>query len=87
MHYCNLCGKYFGKNEVDYVKKRHINLYAMYRVKDDKGTLSRFNNLRNTYVIATTIYPWIIGVSENLVIKKDTVYCVVEVEQLYYTKR
>lgn len=85
MHYCNSCGKYFGKNEVDYVKKRHINLYAMYRVKDDKGTLSRFNNLRNTYVIATTIYPWIIGVSENLVIKKDTVYCVVEVEQLSST--
>lgn len=21
MHYCNSCGKYFGKNEVDYVKK------------------------------------------------------------------
>ena len=85
MHHCTKCGRYYGKNEVNYVKKKHINLYAMYRVKDDFGAISEFNNLRNTYVVATTAFPWTVACSQNLIIDKDATYQVVELEQITQT--
>lgn len=85
MHYCSICNKYYDKTGVKYIKKKHINLYTMYRVKDDFGTLSKYNNLRNTFVIATTVNPWMIAVSDELVIENDTTYAVVEVEQVSST--
>lgn len=86
MHYCSNCGKYYDKTGVKYIKKKHINLYTMYRVKDDRGVLSKYNNLRNTYVIATTINPWMVAVSDELVIEKNTTYSIVEVEQISSTQ-
>ena len=82
MNYCSSCGKYYDKTQIDYVRKKHVNLYAMYRVKDDNGAISKYNNLRNTYVVATTIYPWTVAVSEKLAIRENTTYSIVEIEQI-----
>lgn len=81
MYYCSKCGKHYGKNEVKYVKKKHGNLYVKYRVKDDKGAISKYSNLRNTYVIAITTNPWQVGCSNTLIIEKDSKYLLIEVEE------
>ena len=81
MYYCSKCDKHYGKNEVKYVKKKHGNLYAKYRVKDDNTVISKYSNLRNTYVIAITTSPWQVGACDTLVIEKDSMYSLVEVEE------
>ncbi|MDD2376231.1 MAG: class I tRNA ligase family protein [Clostridia bacterium] len=69
------------------VSKNKINVqnyHILFRVEDDPDyILAEYNNLRNTFLIASTIRPWtLIGIS-NLAIQNNEEYSIVETKSSF----
>lgn len=79
VHWCTKCGKSVKKREIKYENSKWDLNYILYRVENDGGILSKYNNLENTYFIATTAYPWQLISSKYIAIAKDVEYSLVEV--------
>lgn len=73
------------KNPVESKNKVNFSHYhILFRVEEDPDyILAEYNNLRNTFIVASTIRPWsLVGVS-NLAIQKDEEFSVVEAKSNY----
>lgn len=80
VHWCTKCGTSKRRKDLVFKNTEVNNYYVLYRVKEDKGLLSKYNNLENTYFIASTIRPWAMVSSENIAISKDLEYSLVELK-------
>ncbi|MDF2865236.1 MAG: isoleucyl-tRNA synthetase [Clostridia bacterium] len=69
------------KNVIEVNNKINVSIFhILFRAQDDPDyVLAEYNNLRNTFIIASTIRPWtLIGIS-NIAVQKDEEYSIVEV--------
>lgn len=78
VYWCKNC-----KSSSDHVKyileNKNISL-ILYRIKDDHYLFAKYSNLRNTYLVGTTIMPWTLINSDYLVIIPEKKYSLVEVK-------
>ncbi len=79
LHWCTKCAKSINKSDIKYENSKWDLNYILYKVENDNGVLGKYNNLENTYFIATTAYPWQLISSKYIAIAKDVEYCLVEV--------
>ena len=80
VHWCTKCGTSKRRKDLIFKIKEVDNYYVLYRVKEDKGIFSKYNNLDNTYFLASTIRPWAMVTSENIAISNDMEYSLVELK-------
>lgn len=80
VHWCTKCGTSKRRKDLEFKKHEVDNYYVLYRVKEDKGLFSKYNNLDNTYFIASTIRPWAMVTSENIAISNDLEYSLIELK-------
>ena len=78
-HWCPKCATTKRRKNIIYKKREVDNYYVLYRVEDDRGKLSRYKNLENTYFIASTYMPWLMVSSQNIAISNELEYSLVEV--------
>lgn len=77
---CTKCKNGIVSNNKENVSNYHI----LFVVEDDPDyILAEYNNLRNTYIISSTIRPWtLIGIN-NIAIQKDEEFSIVETVSIY----
>ena len=81
VHFCTKCGISKRRKDLMFEKKEVDNYYVLYKIKEDKGILSKYNNLENTYFVASTFSPYLMVTSENIAISNELEYSLVEVKQ------
>lgn len=81
VHFCTKCETSKRRKDLKFEKKEVDNYYVLYKVKEDKGLLSKYNNLENTYLIASTFRPYLMVTSENIAISNELEYSLVEVKE------
>lgn len=79
IHWCPNCKSQVDKHSLMYRKHRVDSVYVLYKVKDDCSYLAKYSNLNNTYVISTTINPYVMLTNEYMAIVKDSTYDLVEI--------
>lgn len=79
LHWCTKCSNSVKKSDIKYENSKWDLNYILYKVKNDNGALGKYNNLENTYFVATTAYPWQLISSKYIAIAKDVEYSLVEV--------
>lgn len=79
VHWCTKCGTSKKRKDLKFKEKEIDNYYVLYRVEEDKGLFSKYNNLKNTYLMASTINPWLMVTSENIAISNEFDYALVEI--------
>lgn len=83
--WCTNCGKSATPKDIKYRKSKVKNTYFMCKIKNDNGKLEKFGDLKNVYLVGSTIRPWVLLHSSKLVIAKNTKFSLVEVEDVNKT--
>lgn len=81
IHWCVKCAKSVNKKHLHFEKKDVTLEYIKYKVDTENGLFSKYKNLKNTYFIATTIFPWQMLSSSYIAVAKDVEYSLVEVKE------
>lgn len=81
VHFCTKCETSKKRKDLKFEKKEVDNYYVLYKVKEDKGLFSKYNNLENTYFVASTYRPYLMVTSENIAISNELEYALVEVKE------
>ncbi len=79
VHWCTKCGTSKRRSDLIFENKEVTNYYILYKVEEDRGLFSKYDNLKNTYFIASTIKPWLMVTSENIALSNQLEYALVEV--------
>lgn len=80
--WCTNCGRSAIPRDIKYRKSKVKNTYFLCKIKNDNERLKKFGDLNNTYLVCSTIRPWLLLHSTRLAIAKDTKFSLVEVEDI-----
>lgn len=81
VNWCTKCKRALENNNIIREEEKVDNIFLLFNLKDDNQLFSKFNNLENTYFVASTIRPWILDFDNNLAVVENIEYSLVEVKQ------
>lgn len=87
VYWCSDCETALAEAEIEYADDTATTLYVKFRVKEDKGLLSKYGSLDNTYVVIWTTTPWTLPGNQAITLNPDYEYAVVEVGNNGKTER
>ncbi len=80
--WCAKCGESVTSSKIKYRKSKVDNSYILFKIKNDNENLKDITTLTDTYIVSSTIRPWVMIYDYNLVVAKDTEYALVQVEDV-----
>lgn len=81
VNWCPKCKRALENNNIIRKEENVNNIFLLFKIKCDNGALKEFNNLENTYFVASTIRPWILDFDNALAVVENMEYSLVEVNQ------
>lgn len=81
VYWCPECETALAEAEIEYADKTDKTAYVKFRLNDDLGKLSKYGNLKNTYIIIWTTTPWTLPGNQAITVNKDFDYAIVKVEE------
>ena len=81
VYWCSDCQTALAEAEIEYANDETTTIYVKFRVKEDKGLLSKYGSLEDTYILIWTTTPWTMPANKAITLNKDYDYAVVQVDQ------
>jgi isoleucyl-tRNA synthetase len=81
VYWCSDCETALAEAEIEYADHEATSIYVKFRVSDDKGLLSKYGDLTNTYMLIWTTTPWTLPGNQAITVNPAFTYAVVEVKE------
>lgn len=81
VYWCSDCETALAEAEIEYSNDEATTVYVKFKIKDDKGILSEYGPLEDTYILIWTTTPWTIPANMAITVNKDFDYSIVEVKE------
>ena len=81
VNWCPKCKRALENDNIKREEESVKNYFFDFKLRYDRDFFKEFNNLENTYLVASTIRPWILDFENNLSIVEDVEYSLIEVVQ------
>lgn len=78
VYWCSDCETALAEAEIEYKDDTSTSIYVKFRIKDDKGLLSKYGDLDNTYVVIWTTTPWTLPGNQAITLNPDFEYALVQ---------
>lgn len=78
VYWCSDCETALAEAEIEYNDDTSTSIYVKFKVQDDKGLLSKYVSLDNTYVVIWTTTPWTLPGNQAITLNPDFEYALVK---------
>ncbi len=84
VYWCSDCETALAEAEIEYKDDTSTSIYVKFRVMDDKGVLSKYGDLNDTYIVIWTTTPWTLPGNQAITLNPEYVYALVESGNVRY---
>lgn len=84
VYWCNDCETALAEAEIEYEDSFTTSIYVKFRLSEDKGILSKYGDLKDTYFVIWTTTPWTLPANQAITVDSDYIYAVVEANNERY---
>jgi isoleucyl-tRNA synthetase len=81
VYWCSDCETALAEAEIEYADHETTSIYVKFRVCEDKGLLSGYGDLANTYLIIWTTTPWTLPANQAITVNPSFKYAIVQVKE------
>lgn len=78
VYWCSDCETALAEAEIEYKDDTSTSIYVKFRVKEDKGLLSKFGALENAYIVIWTTTPWTLPGNQAITLNPEYMYAIVK---------
>ena len=78
VYWCTDCETALAEAEIEYQDDTSTSIYVKFRVKEDKGLLSPYGDLNDTYFVIWTTTPWTLPGNQAITLNPEFMYALVE---------
>lgn len=78
VYWCSDCETALAEAEIEYHDHDATSIFVKFRVAEDKGLLSQYGELANTYLVIWTTTPWTLPGNQAITVNPEFTYAVVE---------
>lgn len=79
VNWCPKCKRALENDNIKREEESVKNYFFNFKIRYDKDVFKEFNNLENTYIVASTIRPWTLDFENALAVVEDVEYSLIEV--------
>ena len=77
VYWCSDCNTALAEAEIEYQDHSATSIYVKFKVKEDKGNLSKFGDISNMNIVIWTTTPWTLPGNQAVTLNPDFDYAVV----------
>lgn len=81
VNWCPKCEKSVNNEEICKEDEKSNIFFLTFKIEDDKGVFKNLSTFQDTYLVASTINPWVLDCDSKIAVASDIEYSVVEVKQ------
>jgi len=81
VYWCSDCETALAEAEIEYADSEATSIFVKFRVSEDKGLLSQYGDLKDTYLLIWTTTPWTLPGNQAITVNPAFKYAVVEVKE------
>ena len=78
VYWCTDCETALAEAEIEYADDKAVTLYVKFKIKEDKGILSKYVDITKTSIIIWTTTPWTLPGNKAITLNPDFEYALVE---------
>lgn len=84
VYWCNDCETALAEAEIEYSDHDTTSIYVKFRVSEDGGVLSKYGELKDTYLVIWTTTPWTLPGNQAITVNSKFTYAIVKSENENY---
>ena len=78
VYWCSDCETALAEAEIEYKDDTSTSIYVKFRVKEDKGLLAQFGDLKDTFIVIWTTTPWTLPGNMAITLNPEFKYALVK---------